>query len=351
MQTRSYSIHNLVGFQIKNSTGYTRQFFDTTQIQFRNFLSDNGSPYDFTVEIGPFSRQSRACAITDDTYYISDNYMYFTDKRKLSSWEVEITNIEDSPAIRIATNFVGNITAPLNFIEFFIQYCLLQKGVSIVHSSAVGKNGRCVLFPARSGGGKTTVALSFLDKGFSYLGDNYIILDKGIARNYVSPLNVFTYNRLPVVERNLTSRQRISMFLKKRLYDITGGYFKIFEKINPACLFANFIEDDLDVGLICLLEVNCALAGNELSVKNISRGHLIRKLRYNMELDLLTFSKYIYSYGYMFPNSSISKFWQLYEQLLEHNLPSDITALSIEVPLRWTGDAIDKILGLIKNGI
>jgi len=277
--------------------------------------------------------------------------MYFTDKRKLSSWEVEITNIEDSPAIRIATNFVGNITAPLNLIEFFVQYCLLKKGVSVVHASAIGRNGKCILFPARSGGGKTTVALSLLEEGFSYLGDNYIILHKGIARNYISPLNIFTYNRLPVVERNLTSRQRLSMFFKKRLYGITGGYFKIFEKINPAGLFANLIEDDLDVGLICLLEVNCVPAGNELSVKNISRGHLIRKLRYNMELDMLTFSRYIYSYGYMFPNSTLAGFWELYEQNLEQNLPAEVAAVSMNAPMHWTSSKIDKTVELIEDNL
>ncbi len=346
---RYYSVDGAVKFQIKNSASALKQYFDTTEIQFANFLSEKNIQQDLTVELGPFVREDRPHTILDDTYYIAEDYIYFKDKRKLSKWEVEISDIGKSPKARIATNLVGNINAPLNIIEFLIQYSLLKKQISIIHASGVGKDGKCVIFPARSGGGKTTVALSLLDRGFSYLGDNYIILDKTVAKSYISPLNIFTYNLLPIVEKNLSSRQRLSMFLKKNFYTLTGGYFKIFEKINPASLFGDLIVNDLPISLICLLEVTNKSIRNDFHVKEISKEVLIKKLRYNMELDLLSFSKYIYSYGYMFPQSTLSKFWQLYEQVLKRNLPDDITAFSIEAPLRWTPDRIGEIVELIER--
>ena len=349
MKISNYAIHDLIKIQIKNSTGFLRIFFDTTSRQFQNFVSDNNFPYHFTVEIGPFSRGNKSCTVIDDTYHIADDYIYFKDRRKLSEWEVEISEIEKSPKAKIATNFVGNITAPLNIVEFLIQYCLLKKGIPVIHASGVSQEGKCVVFPARSGGGKTTVALSLLDKGFSYLSDNYIILDKGTAKNYLSPLNIFTYNRLPIIEKALSKKQRLSMFFKKGLYTITKGHFKIFEKINPRNIFNDLIANNSPVCLICLLEVNNTSINGQLSSKRIAKDKLIKKLRYNMELDLLPFSKCIYSYGYVFPNRTFSSFWEMYEQTLERNLPRDASFISIEVPPTWHENSIDKIVELINR--
>lgn len=351
MKISNYAIHDILNFQIKKLAGPVKKYLDTTSIQFQNFISDNNSPSDFTVEIGPFSRENRVCSIIDDNYYVADDYIYFKDRRKLSKWEVEISGIERLPRVRITTNFVGNITAPLNIVEFFIQYCLLKKGISVIHASGVGKRGKCVVFPARSGGGKTIVALSSLDRGFSYLGDNFIILDKGVARSYINPLNIFTYNRLQVVEKNLTPKQKLSLFLKRNLCAITGGYFKIFEKINPINIFNDLIVDNCPIYLICLLEVNNVSTKNKLVLKSIPKDILVKKLRYNMELDLIAFSKCIYSYGYVLPNSVFSRFWELYEHVLEHNLPSGISTVSIEVPLQLTESVIDEIVDLVEDNL
>jgi hypothetical protein len=351
MTTKSYSVDGIVNFQIKNSNGSIKKYFDTTKIQLDNFSSDGNSEYDFTVQMGPFVRKDRVCNVLDDNFHIAENYIYYQDKRKLAKWNVQIDNLETSPEVMISTNLVGNITAPLNIIEFLIQYCLIRKNVSIIHSSGICKNGKCVLFPARSGAGKTTLALSLLDRGFSYLGDNYIILDKGTARKYISPLNIFSYNRLPIVERNLNSKQRLLMFSKKNFYTITGGYFKLFEKINPKNLFGDLIVEKCPLSGILLLEVDSDSTEGEFTLKEVKRQALIKKLRYNMELDLLVFNKCIYSYGYMYPNSTLSKFWTLYEDILERNIPQDVKAFSIKAPVKWTENKVDKVLELINRNL
>ena len=53
----------------------------------------------------------------------------------------------------------------------------------------------------------------------------------------------------------------------------------------------------------------------------------------------------------MFPNSIFSRFWELYEQVLEHNLPSDILAITIEVPLQLTESVIDEIVDLVEDNL
>ena len=335
MKIANYAIHDIIKFQIKNSTGLLKMHCDTTSLQFQSFLADKEPPYDFTVEIGPFLRENISCAIIDDTYRIAKDYIYFKDSRKLSKWEVELSDIETLPRVRIASNFVGNITTPLNIIEFLIQYCLLKKGISVLHASSVGKGKEASIFAARGGGGKTTTALSLVNKGFTYFGDNFIILTKGTIKSYISPLNIFSYNRLPVLEKSFSRKQKLSLAIKQTFYNLTGGYYKIFEKVNPRECFTESIRDEADVkGLLFLQPCNLNTIKN-LDFTPIEYNQAIKKLRYNMELDLNMFNKYIYSYGYVFPNSVFGKFWEIYEENLRKNLPKECLVSIVHVPMKY----------------
>jgi serine kinase of HPr protein (carbohydrate metabolism regulator) len=44
-------------------------------------------------------------------------------------------------------------------------------------ASAVRRNGRCILLPAPSGGGKSTLCAALLDSGFEFVSDDLVLLD------------------------------------------------------------------------------------------------------------------------------------------------------------------------------
>ena len=54
---------------------------------------------------------------------------------------------------------------------------LSDRGVQAVHAGLVARDGRGVLFGGPGGSGKTTVALTCLEAGFQYLGDDYVGLE------------------------------------------------------------------------------------------------------------------------------------------------------------------------------
>ncbi|MCW5889819.1 MAG: hypothetical protein KIT14_04640 [bacterium] len=54
---------------------------------------------------------------------------------------------------------------------------LADAGLTLTHAAAVGRGGRCVLLPGRSGSGKSTTALAALAAGFDLLGDDYVVVD------------------------------------------------------------------------------------------------------------------------------------------------------------------------------
>jgi hypothetical protein len=62
-------------------------------------------------------------------------------------------------------------------------------GLVLVHAAAVGWDSRAVLLAGRGGTGKSTTAMLAVQSGFSFLGDDYVILD-----NARGPAVLSTYN-------------------------------------------------------------------------------------------------------------------------------------------------------------
>ncbi len=54
---------------------------------------------------------------------------------------------------------------------------LADVGLTLTHAAAVGRDGRCMLLPGRSGSGKSTTALAALAAGLDLLGDDFVVVD------------------------------------------------------------------------------------------------------------------------------------------------------------------------------
>jgi hypothetical protein len=58
------------------------------------------------------------------------------------------------------------------------HWLMESKGCQLLHAAAVGTAGGAVLIPGKGGAGKSNTALTCLEKGFYYLGDDYVIVRK-----------------------------------------------------------------------------------------------------------------------------------------------------------------------------
>ncbi len=65
--------------------------------------------------------------------------------------------------------------------SFVLGWCIAflfqQRGVSAIHSSAIEIDDRAILISGVSGSGKSTIALSMIDKGYRYLADDIAMVD------------------------------------------------------------------------------------------------------------------------------------------------------------------------------
>jgi hypothetical protein len=245
--------------------------------------------------------------------------------------------------VHISNNHIGSMfISPL--IDFIISYKMNERGYPLVHGSSVSKNNRAYLFPARSGGGKTVTSLYLVEKGFGFLGDNFVVLDKDNVLSFLSPLNIFSYNLAPIIKKNLKLKTEVILNLKHLLYKMTLGYAKIFTKINVRDIFPNLVVDKSKLDSIFLL-----IPKEEFSIEKISKDVLINHLVMNQKLETLSFLKYMLEYSYMFPDSNMATHWTRYKDNLRKNISDDRPIYKIEVPQKYDTNTFERIVEVIED--
>lgn len=72
---------------------------------------------------------------------------------------------------------------------------IIARNATLVHSSAVSRDGVGYLFPAWRNAGKTNLALGFLKEGYDYMSDDWTFVSaSGEAMAFPRHLNLFDYN-------------------------------------------------------------------------------------------------------------------------------------------------------------
>lgn len=346
MMESCYSIHDIVRFKIVNNIGLLNKFYFRMINEYQNFRVNKINEPDFTIYLGKFNPRLENSYILDDKYYIKENYLYCKDRYKFGHWEIEIGGLEKGGiTVNIFSNYNGIILIPGFIIDPLICFKMNEKGYSIVHASCISKNGHAFLFPASSGAGKTTTALYFVEKGFDFLGDNFVILNDGNVLNFLSPLSIFTYNLAPVIEKNLGTKNKIILDLKHLLYMATSGYIKIFTKINPKDAFSNLIVNKSKLNSVVLL-----FQKQEFCIERINKDKLINHLILNLKSEFFLIDKYMLEYSYMFPESNPSTYWNRCKDNLRKNLEEkDLTFYKVEVPQNYDAEIFKQIFKVISK--
>ncbi|MEN3052320.1 MAG: hypothetical protein ABC606_00785 [Candidatus Methanosuratincola petrocarbonis] len=312
---------------------------------YENYESGPIADLDFIVSLGDFIPSNTNCQIIENNYYIRKDYFYCKgDSYKFTKWSFEIFGLDKSSSlIKISSNASGYLWMCGFIIEFMLHYKLALKGYSIIHASGICDGNKGMIFSARGGGGKTTLALHSLENNFKLLGDNYIILHKGKILNYLTPLNIFYYNLAPIIKNNLTWKDILDLKLRSFLYKITNNYIKIFKKININTICPELVTNNVSASILILL-----IQGNNFNVKILNKICFCRHILYNQKLETLLFIPYIEAYSYVFPNSPLAKYWSFYLENLIHNLPDDAKFLLVTLPKQHLSKNIDKIMELTK---
>jgi len=340
----NYTIHNIFTFKVIGKRGFFGAL-KNIDVEYKNFRTNNGRKPDLTIYLGNFTPENHDCYIVDNKYYIKENYFYCEDSYKVARWKFEMTGFESSETnslrVRLHTNIPGGIIIPGFIIDHLIGYIMNKKSFPIIHGSCISQNNRAYVFAAQGGSGKTTIALNFVRRGYKLLGDNFTILHDGYALCFLSPLNLFYFNLLPMVKENMNTISKIEYYLKYLLYKTIG--IKIATKVNVKDLFPNSIQTKSKLDTIFFL-----IPRKNFEIEEISKKELIKHLIANQKVDSIPFLKYMLEYSYVFPNSNISKHWIQYEENLKRAIDNKTLIFRVEVP-RNAAETFNKILSRVER--
>jgi len=345
MITSSYKVHDILTFKIVDNRSRLGRLLGDVDKQYEAFKSMDANDYDLTIYLGDFAPSKRDCFILDDRYHVGQDYFYCErNSYKLAKWRFEMLGFESGTIIaRIHSNLVGNMFISGNVIDFLIHFGINERDCSLIHASGVSKDRHAFLFAGLGGAGKTVIALHLAKRGFDFLGDNFVILQKGNVLAFPSPLNIFTYNLAPVVRNKLGLRGIFLLFLKNLLYKVTQGYIKIFTKISVKKLFPRQKTDVSKLKALFIL-----MPRDSLRIQEISEEEAVRSLFANQQLDIPLHNRYIMQYLYAFPRSHLSGHWRKYMKNLRENLGTNTSFYRVEVPRIYEEKTLEKISEVVE---
>ena len=144
--------------------------------------------------------------------------------------------------------------------HFFVQalFRILNRddNHSLVHGACIGRNGSGVLMCARGNGGKSTLSVTSLLRGFEFVSDDYLILEKDREGLFASPIYSFITLSPQMYDRMYDDLDRarflgISSWKGKYVLDISG-YGERFREHYPvkALLFPEITPDAAEPSVV-----------------------------------------------------------------------------------------------------
>jgi len=180
------NIHNLVGVGLDNSTAKINSFIKE---EFFNFVQNQKLKKNILIKFkSKITIPKNIFRLNKNFYYDPKlKIFYFIKNNKILSYNIS-GYFKDKIFIEIEKDF--NKWFILYIIENTIYVLLSKKKFCMLHAGAVKKGNSSNIILGPQGSGKTFYALDKIKEGYSFLGDEYILLnDKGICSSFPRPIN------------------------------------------------------------------------------------------------------------------------------------------------------------------
>lgn len=343
-----YDIHNFLSFSIKNVNNnlFTSTLWSWISKQYEAFLCSATAHPDLEFHVGPFLPDLTDCYILDDNCHVREDYLYTTADYKFARFEYDIGGWESGAfKVRISCNPPGFLMVSGLIIDPLLLYALIQRQVMPVHAACIADEIGAYVFAGSSATGKTSICLDLMEDGYNLLGDNYTLFSNGSVYGFLSPLNIFTYNLAPAVTKRVSNRTLVLLRAKGLLWRVTGGYIKIFTKINPAHLWPEQTACTQAVPRAVFLLVK----SNSFQVSHISPESLAAALVANMRLEIPQVLEWLAQYSFVNPGFGLHQWIAQYETSLTESLAKVPHLQRVEIPKTYGSVAASNVRALIQD--
>lgn len=307
-----FNIHDEFKFRVIGDRG------DALLNFLKKMYSFFSSDYERKLDMEVFSREDfmpsmQGTKVVNGKFFVKENSIYLNDSHKLSSWDSFI-DIGSNPVKIVAKGdpFFSHRFIWRFVIESTMQYIMAKKGFIFIHASAVGKK-RAHVFPAGPGGGKTSTSLNLSRRGFTFFGDDYIIIKNNVVYSYPTSIRLMDYSldACPFVIDKLDFMERMELDAKSLACKLSLGWGKIPLDMDVRKLVNNIGTKQKIGNIIILTKTN----DENLTLKTLERDNAIQKIISINELENERFNRYLSALRRVAPIKS-------YMDMMKKNLSS-----------------------------
>lgn len=219
-QVECYNFHDLLTLEIRHQA--RRVLLPEIDQPYRYFqVADPGREADILLEVSDFTPANSGCTVVDHQYHVRENYFYCEDRWGSLKWKVEIQGFEEGRTqIRFHSTGgdIKHLLAPgllpaSLILKHILGLRLRQKGYRLIHSASAVKGGKACLFFGRGGSYKTTLMMDLMRhrQGWTFQGDDLVILGQGRVHSFPLFLGIFTYRLTHMEDEELNWLHRIGL--------------------------------------------------------------------------------------------------------------------------------------------
>lgn len=243
MRTVDLDIHGLCGVRIKN---HSRGFFAALNRPLVYFERALEREPDIELTIGDFEENLKSASVVDHEYFVKKGSIFFEDNIRGAEFKISISGFEKG---RFAIRASAKKTPFCSLNRFYpdrgfydlllfpiVERVLLAKGILFLHAGCVTKNGKTIILAGRGGARKTSLVMNLVKKGFSYLGDGWVIAGEEGAYSFPTCPIFFNYRVRHMKSENPGFLHVVKILPRLINASRESPYAKDFSPISALCL-------------------------------------------------------------------------------------------------------------------
>ncbi len=344
--TLNYNIHNILSFQINQKK--RRDLIKDINFPYSYFETEHISAPDIILNLGNFIPQNKGCYVVDRKWYVKPGYIYCSDYANKIKFEIEIINFERTPTIinvnanirKIMQLFLPSVLPQYIVLRPVIDFKMLYRGYISIHAAAVADEKGAIVFLGRGGVFKTSLSMDYVrNLNYKFLGDDKVIINQNNVFSYPVHSSLFDYRI------NRMKTEHYSSFDKYK--------YLFYQRSNQRT--SKYIVDKAPVSNIYLISKS---NGKKIEAVQLSRNDVLIKTVNSHKMEnigspsIMGISKGLYdyftAYSYVFPDSKITGYWDIYESMLDEYLDAN-EYYEILLPKTYTETAFRDFVSLTRR--
>jgi hypothetical protein len=348
-ESLNFNIHDIVTFQInREQPKGLERILELRDLNFRFAyfsVAEEIEEPDLVVNIGPFAPSHKGCYIVDHLYHVKANYLYSCYRSGRLKWEMQVIGFEDG---RTMVNLDSRVAGRPSFlfpdyllhsmvISPILEYKLNRKGYCLLHGAALSRGETGFLMSGREGAFKSTLVMEFVRRGYSYLGDDLVILKGKRILGLPTYLKEFgfRYHCLPTEKfRNIWDKVSFMEYQLREPFDYREPGFRMAADapLNALCFVGRSVGRDWTI-------VRCPYDTDAIA-QRLVLNNILERRHSPRGLETLESSYYnaMQAYSFVYPQSEVASHDVRLKQNLRESL-CELPVYELQLPKEWSADA------------